>query len=196
MKYNPVEVANLRPDYLGFIFYDKSPRNFEGDMPSLPAGILKVGVFVDATKEVISEKIKQYDLDVVQLHGDESVEFCNELRLSIGKPIELWKVFRLKDEFNFSLLKPFEMQVDKFLFDTKGKEKGGTGHKFNWKLLQSYHSKTPLILSGGIGLEDTKALLTLMKTNIPLHAIDVNSRFEIKPGLKNINDLKQLIHEL
>ena len=203
MKHNIAEVAELQPDYLGFIFYDKSPRFFYGDIPSLPPGIKKVGVFVDASLEEILEKIKKYDLNVVQLHGDESEDFCEQLnegldctRLDKGGTIEIWKVFSIKDKFNFDVLKPFENVVDKFLFDTKGKDKGGNGYTFNWKILKNYPSKKPFILSGGIGLEEIAELKEFLKTDLPIHAIDVNSKFEMEPGLKNIEALKKIKNEL
>ena len=203
MKHNIAEVAELQPDYLGFIFYDKSPRFFYGDIPSLPPGIKKVGVFVNASLEEILEKIKKYDLNVVQLHGDESEDFCEQLnegldctRLDKGGTIEIWKVFSIKDKFNFDVLKPFENVVDKFLFDTKGKDKGGNGYTFNWKILKNYPSKKPFILSGGIGLEEIAELKEFLKTDLPIHAIDVNSKFEMEPGLKNIEALKKFKNEL
>ena len=210
MKHNIAEVAELEPDYLGFIFYEKSPRFFDGEITSLPSGTKKVGVFVDTSLKEIIEKIEKYDLDVVQLHGDESVNFCNQLKAkcqaelveaqSIEKPVlsavEVWKVFSIKDEFDFEILKPYEDVVDKFLFDTKGKEKGGNGYAFNWEILKKYPSKKPFILSGGIGLEKVDSLKKILKTDLPFHAIDVNSKFEIEPGLKNIKDLKKFKNEL
>jgi phosphoribosylanthranilate isomerase len=201
MKYNTAEVASLRPDYLGFIFYEKSPRFFEGKIPSLPPGIKKVGVFVNAGVEEISEKIKTYKLNVIQLHGEESPEYCKKLSehcqsefVEVEVPalseVEVWKVFSIKDSFDFSLLKPYDAVVDAFLFDTKGKDKGGNGYTFNWELLKEYSSKKPFVLSGGIGLDEIDALKNILKTNLPVFAIDVNSRFEEKPGLKKVSDLK------
>ena len=199
MKHNIAEVAELRPDYLGFIFYEKSPRYFEDKIPSLLLGIKKVGVFVNASMEEIIEKVEKYNLDIVQLHGDESVEFCEELKQlcqgersrSFGRDLSVWKVFSIKDEFDFEILKPFENVVDQFLFDTKGTEKGGNGFTFNWEILKKYPSKKPFILSGGIGLEEVDALKKLLKTELPIHAIDVNSKFEIEPGRKDVSRLQK-----
>ena len=199
MNLNTSEVASLRPDYLGFIFYDKSPRFFNGKIPVLPAGISKVGVFVNASIEEISEKINKYELDVVQLHGEETPEFCKKLKEKFQKEsstVTTWKVFSIEDHFNFDNLKPFEKVVDKYLFDTKGKEKGGNGFTFNWEVLNEYPSKKPFVLSGGIGLGEIEDLNKILNTKLPLHAIDVNSKFETKPGLKNINDLNKMIHWL
>ncbi len=194
MKYNTVEVASLRPDYLGFIFYSGSPRFFDGEIPELPSGIKRTGVFVDAPLEDISEKIKQYNLDVIQLHGEESASFCAKLKAL--EHIELWKVFSIKDVFNFEVLTPYEKITDAFLFDAKGKEKGGNGYAFDWSILKDYPSKKPFVLSGGIGLEEMDALKEVLKTDLPIHAIDVNSKFESEPGLKNITDLQRFLKEL
>ena len=196
MNLNTSEVASLRPDYLGFIFYNKSPRFFNGEIPELSSGISKVGVFVNASIEEISEKINKYKLDVVQLHGDETPEFCNKLKEKFQKEsssITTWKVFSIKDSFNFDNLVAYEDVVGKFLFDTKGKEKGGNGYTFNWEILSGYPSKKPFLLSGGIGLEEIKDLKKILNTKLPIHAIDVNSKFETEPGLKNIDDLHKMI---
>jgi phosphoribosylanthranilate isomerase len=199
MKYaeNILEVSQLLPDYLGFIFWEKSSRYFDGEIPEIPTrelgsnrrskSIKKVGVFVDATSEEIISKIKKYDLNVVQLHGDESPEFCRNLKV---ENIEIIKVFSVNDDFNFSVLEPFENACDYFLFDTKGKLPGGNGITFNWQILQHYKLTKPFFLSGGIGLNDIE---DIKKLNLPIHAIDVNSKFEIEAGLKNIEKLKKLV---
>ncbi len=201
MKYqdNIQTVATLLPDYLGFIFYEKSPRNFEGDIPKLPDSIKKTGVFVDASIEFIIKKVTQYNFKAIQLHGDETPEYCQNLDAKLldhRKSIEIWKVFSIKDEFDFNRLKPYEGIVDYFLFDTKGKEKGGNGYTFNWSVLKNYSSTTPFILSGGIGLTEIKKIKEILKTDLPIHGIDVNSKFEIEPGLKNIKELKKFITTL
>jgi phosphoribosylanthranilate isomerase len=220
MNLNTSEVASLRPDYLGFIFYDKSPRFFNGKIPVLSSGISKVGVFVNASIEEISEKTNKYKLDVVQLHGDETPEFCKSLiqhfqneSIEIEAPamsrvevpvlsrvevpvlsrVEVWKVFGIRDSFNFDVLEAYENVIDKFLFDTKGKEKGGNGYTFNWKILNEYPSKKPFLLSGGIGLGEIEDLKKILNTKLPVYAIDVNSKFETEPGLKNIDDLHKMI---
>ncbi|WP_173853959.1 phosphoribosylanthranilate isomerase [Flavobacterium sp. 28A] len=189
MKYpeNILELGALLPDYMGFIFWEKSARYFDGVIPKLPQSIKKTGVFVNESFENIVQKVAQYDLQAVQLHGKESVEFCGELRKSLLKEIEIIKVFSILDTFDFAVLKPFEMVCDYFLFDTKGKLPGGNGSTFDWKVLQQYPSSKPFFLSGGIGLDEMDAVNEILKTNLPVHAIDVNSKFEIEPGLKNIS---------
>ncbi|WP_378177344.1 phosphoribosylanthranilate isomerase [Aquimarina sp. SS2-1] len=208
MKYqeNMEAVAGLQPDYLGFIFYEKSPRNFDQDIPELPKTIKKTGVFVDASIDFILEKVKKHNFKAIQLHGNESPEFCEALLLELKKvlspfdqtavtvissKVEIFKVFSIKDEFDFEILKPYEGIVDYFLFDTKGKEKGGNGYTFDWNVLKNYNSTTPFILSGGIGLEEIDKIKAILKTDLPIYGIDINSKFEIKPGLKNINDLEK-----
>ena len=198
MKYpdNILEVGSLLPDYLGFIFWEKSTRYFDGIIPELPQSIKKVGVFVNESSSVILAKAQKYNLQAIQLHGHESVAFCADLRLAIGNEIEIIKVFSVGVDFNFDVLKPFETVCDYFLFDTKGKLPGGNGTTFDWKVLEKYHSSKPFFLSGGIGIEEMDAVNEIAKTNLPLYAIDVNSKFEIEPGLKDKTTLKKFQHNL
>lgn len=196
MKLNTSKVAALQPDYLGFIFYKKSSRFFEGEMPLLPHGIKKVGVFVDATIEEVLEKISRYNLQAVQLHGSESPEYCKTLKekyASTAPRVQLIKVFSIKDNFDFEVLKPYEEVCDFYLFDTKGKLPGGNGYVFDWKVLQNYPSTKPYFLSGGIGLAEVDAIKTFLQQpeSTYCHVIDVNSRFEIEPGLKKVEELKE-----
>lgn len=205
MKYNTQEVAALQPDFLGFIFYKKSKRDY-GDLeiPLLPKGIKRVGVFVDADLAFAKAKIIQHQLNVIQLHGNESPEYIRALKNSLsseggGWGEVIWKVFGIKDSFNFDRLKPYEGLVDAFLFDTKGKEKGGNGYTFDWSVLKNYTSQTPIILSGGIGLEEIEKVTEILATDLPIIALDVNSRFEVKPGLKDIKKIekfKQAVAEI
>ena len=196
MKYpkNILEVGSLLPDYMGFIFWEKSARYFDGIIPELPKSIRKVGVFVNATSEEVLQKITKHDLQVVQLHGHESVEFCLDLKNKIGANIQIIKVFSVNDDFDFSVLKPFETVCDYFLFDTKGKLAGGNGIAFDWKVLKKYPSAKPFFLSGGIGINEMEAVNEILKTNLPIYAIDVNSKFEIEPGLKNVQLCKDAIN--
>lgn len=238
MKYeeNMESVAALQPDYLGFIFYDKSSRFFDTAIPKLPKSITKTGVFVDEKLEVVLQKIKRYNLQAVQLHGNESPEYCKKLSdtfllehkeksakasqktknalkkecqadldlasqneiFTFKKRIELIKVFSIKNEFNFDILKPYEGIVDYFLFDTKGKLPGGNGYTFNWDVLKDYPSTTPYFLSGGIGLNEIENIKAFNKSPASkyCYAIDVNSKFEVAPGLKDINELKKFKEQL
>ncbi|MEL6132998.1 MAG: phosphoribosylanthranilate isomerase [Bacteroidota bacterium] len=186
------EVLLLEPDYMGFIFAVRSARYMRKALDPVYArmvdGVEKVGVFVDESEEGIQDAIDQYGLTMVQLHGKESPELCEKIQQS---GVEVIKVFSVKDTFDFAVLTPYEPFVDYFLFDTKVKGKlGGTGQTFDWEVLEDYPSEIPFFLSGGLSLENIEQVLSL---EIPkLHAIDVNSKFEIKPGLKDLDKLRQL----
>jgi phosphoribosylanthranilate isomerase len=130
-------------------------------------------------------------LQAVQLHGKESSDFCEELKKTIAPDIEIIKVFSILDDFDFNNLAPFEAVCDYFLFDTKGKLPGGNGTTFDWKVLEKYPSKKPFFLSGGIGIEELAAVKQIIKTDLPVYAIDVNSKFETAPGLKNIKLVRE-----
>jgi phosphoribosylanthranilate isomerase len=195
MKYNDnIEaVAHLQPDYMGFIFYDKSARHFNKTIPVLTDTIKKVGVFVDEKLDMVSQIIRKFNLQTVQLHGNESPEYCMNL-----KNVEVIKVFSIKDQFNFEILRQYEEVCDYFLFDTKGKLPGGNGYTFNWNVLENYPSTKPYFLSGGIGLNEIEKIKLFKESPASkyCYAIDINSKFEIKPGLKNIEELEKFKHEL
>lgn len=194
MKLNVDEVAALTPDYLGFIFYEMSPRNFTGEISGESTSIKKVGVFVNEKISVILNKIEQYELHAVQLHGSESEVFCKELKI-LKPEIELWKAFSIAEGFEFKLLEIYN-SIDKILLDTKGLKPGGNGVKFNWKLLENHKINKPFILSGGIGLGDKKEIQRLKSIQPNLQIIDINSQFEIKEGLKNVEMVKEFIHQI
>ncbi|MBM1107995.1 phosphoribosylanthranilate isomerase [Aurantibacter crassamenti] len=192
MNKNTLEVAILKPDYLGFIFWEPSKRYFEGDMPHIPHSVKKVGVFVDASIAEIKSLTKKYGLLLAQLHGKESPAFCDELKKQVPQ-LKIIKVFSIKDNFDFSQLRHFEDVCDYYLFDTKGKLPGGNGYTFNWAVLKKYPSTKPYFLSGGIGLEETETILEFSKRPESKYCqvIDVNSKFEDAPGLKNIEKLSE-----
>lgn len=204
---NLAEVSGISPDYLGFIFWEPSPRFVSKKPGNLPPGIEGVGVFVDAEVPYILKQVETFGLSLIQLHGKESPEFCaslhKALNTSIGprqKKVELIKVFSVKDDFDFEVLSPYEQVCDYFLFDTKGKLPGGNGYAFDWQLLHQYPSSKPYFLSGGIGLDEVPQLLRFMESPQAkyCHALDVNSKFEIQPGLKNVPELnifKKLVFE-
>ena len=190
---NISEIASFQPDYLGFIFYEKSPRNFENTIPALDKSKKKVGVFVNASLDEIEEKVKQYDLDLVQLHGDESPEFCLLLQQNKFKVI---KAFSIDNKFNFNTLNNYINYCDYFLFDTKGTNYGGNGITFDWSVLENYNLNKPYFLSGGIGtanIAEVKSFLTKDYAKNCI-AIDCNSKLEVSPGLKSTEKTKQLIN--
>lgn len=200
MKYaeNIQEIASLKPDFLGFIFWDKSSRKFDlKELSKIDSNIKKVGVFVDETLEEIQNKIETFKLDIIQLHGKESVEFCSKLK---KENIKIIKAFSINIDFDFSQLKGYENAVDYFLFDTKGKLPGGNGTTFDWQVLENYNLEKPFFLSGGIGLSKTNKIQEFLISDLSkyCYAIDINSRFETEPGLKNkieIEKFKKLLYE-
>ena len=181
---NILAVASLRPQYLGFIFYPKSPR-FVGesfDIPgNLPASIKRVGVFVNEANAVIIAKSRSLKLDLAQLHGHESPAQCDELKAA---GLGVIKVFSIDDDFNFDLIKPYRKVVNYFLFDTKGKYYGGNAKTFNWEILGKYDQEVPFFLSGGLSPDNVNTLGDIQRMN--LHALDLNSGVEISPGLKDL----------
>ncbi|MDW7695633.1 phosphoribosylanthranilate isomerase [Flammeovirgaceae bacterium SG7u.111] len=190
---NLSKVVALAPDYIGFIFYEKSSR-FVGNLSpefarSLPASIKRTGVFVNASSDFIKTKTIGYGLKAIQLHGTETPSFCEELKNILPPQTELIKAFSMGDTFDFSSLSPYLPCCDFFLFDTKGKHPGGNGVIFDWSLLKEYPYDKPFFLSGGIGLEHAGSIKEISLPQI--HAVDINSKFEIAPGLKNIEDLAQ-----
>jgi len=192
MKYkdNIKEILDLGPDYMGFIFYQKSPRyvndiSFIGDISF--GNTKKVGVFVNESVSQIIEFRDKYKLDLVQLHGEEKAEDFEKLKEAGIKTI---KVFRVIDELPLAELERFEGLTDFFLFDTKTEKYGGSGQIFDWKILDKYEFETPYFLSGGLDLESIKEIEI---DRFPgLHAVDLNSKFEVEPGLKDIEKLKAL----
>lgn len=195
LENNILDVAELQPDYLGFIFYEKSPRYFKDDMPDLPEDIQKIGVFVNSKLEFILNKVEQYNLQGVQLHGNESPELCAQLQ---DKGLIVIKVFSIKNQFDFKVLEPYEDVCKYYLFDTKGKEPGGNGYTFNWNVLKKYKSNKSYFLSGGIGPEELDALLLFLKRpeSDLCCTLDLNSKFETASGFKNLKKLKDFKYQL
>ncbi len=195
--HNLKDLVSLRPDYLGFIFYEPSPRYMADtlaptDLQAVPPQIQKTGVFVDATTAYMQQMAEAYHLDALQLHGSEPPEQCRQLK---EKGYAVIKVFSLgQQDFDATPLEPYTPYVDYFLFDTKGSQPGGNGIAFDWNQLSHYPYPTPFFLSGGISLDNVDQLETLASPC--LHAIDVNSQFETSPGHKDIDRLKLFIQKL
>lgn len=196
-KNNIEQIAMMEFDYMGFIFYSKSKR-FVGDdfeMPVISNKIKKTGVFVNTEIDEVKRKVNKYGLKAVQLHGDESVEYCSELRRCLQiekKDIEIIKAFGVNEAFDFGNLAPYEASCDFFLFDTKTIDYGGSGKRFDWSILKKYTNKVPYFLSGGIGVEYLEQLKN-EQDNLGFYAIDVNSKFELKPGLKDMELMNRLV---
>jgi phosphoribosylanthranilate isomerase len=195
---NIADLMQLSINFMGFIFYDKSPRNAGNNLDvdlllSFPKIIKKVGVFVDAETEFITNKVNEYKLDFLQLHGHENPYYCQSLH-KLG--FKIIKAFSINESFDFSTLEAYNPYCEYFLFDTKGKNLGGNGLKFDWTLLNQYKLTKPFFLSGGIELSDMSEVTKLKEKHGSFFAIDVNSKFEISPGLKDVAKVKKLIQIL
>lgn len=218
---NVHQLLTLEPDYLGFIFYKKSPR-YVGEfadldwVKNLPGSAQKVGVFVNEEVEVMQSIAAALGLNVVQLHGEEPPVVCEAMKKT---GLEVWKAFGVNEDFDFEKTAAYADVCEKFLFDTKGKNRGGNGVAFDWGLLEKYEGETPFVLSGGIGplpltpkgepnlgssQLNSRFLWSsdgLQSLGSPLGvrglaALDINSRFETKPGLKDFELVKKFKHEL
>jgi phosphoribosylanthranilate isomerase len=190
------QVAELKPDYLGLIFHPASAR-YVGDLDpqeilaAVPPGIEKVGVFVNDSVEEILILADKWALNTIQLHGPYRVQDAQKLKDAGFRVI---KVFSIRQDFDFTETEAFEGHADLFLFDTAGKHPGGNGIAFDWQLLKQYKGKTPFLLSGGIEPADAEAILNI--EHLMCAGVDLNSRFELQPGLKNIDLLKPFLAQL
>ncbi|GAB3903289.1 phosphoribosylanthranilate isomerase [Mucilaginibacter boryungensis] len=182
-------VAALKPDFMGFIWYAQSPRYVyrlpETVLRSLPANIIKTAVFVNEHIDIVRALIHQFDFNAVQLHGQESPEYCAELK----QEVQVLKAFGLDEYFDFEQLKAYVGKVDYFLFDTKTEKHGGSGRIFNWDVLNEYDLDVPFFLSGGLSLDNLAEIKNIKHP--ALYGVDLNSRFETAPGIKSIEKLKQ-----
>ena len=185
------QLMKLDLDFMGIIFYEKSSRFFSSAV--LPKSKKKyVAVFVDESLDVIKKLINIYKFEYVQLHGNEDEKFCKEL----SSFCNVIKAFRIDDTFDLNDIEKYSKYCKYFLFDTFTESYGGSGKKFNWDLLLNYDHKKDFILSGGINLELISSIKKL-KNQLPnLIGVDLNSKFEIKPGLKDINRVKKFIKSI
>ena len=183
------EVSALGIDLMGFIFWEKSSRYVSEPPKYLPDNCKRVGVFVDAPLDVIRQHIQDYHLDLIQLHGHESPEFIREL-----SGIGVIKAFNIATIDDLAQTTPYEGLVDYFLFDAKGKLVGGNGSQFDWSVLEAYKGSTPFLLSGGIGPDDADRIRAFHHERCI--GIDLNSRFELAPALKDVTALKEFIKKI
>lgn len=194
------ELDEMGVDLTGFIFYPPSPR-FIGNkisakkMRAIKGRIAKVGVFVNSTYEELMRTVDEYRLDMVQLHGDENPRYCER----IADYISVIKAFRLSENDNIEwMVRPFHDMCDMYMFDTMGAGYGGTGKKFDWNMLKQAQISKPFFLSGGIEPGDGEELKNFQKEPVAnnLFAIDINSRFEISPGVKNMEKVREFVGKL
>jgi len=195
---NIQEIKQLPIHFMGFIFYEPSPRfvelngvpEFNFDLLS-HWGIKRVGVFVNADLEYVVAKQAQYQLDYVQLHGEENIFYCKHLH---DQGIRIIKAFAVDDDFDFNLTRGYELFSDYLLFDTKGLQPGGNGVTFNWEVLKKYKGETPFLLGGGVGEGLEEKIIAL---DHPQYAgIDLNSKFETEPGLKNGQQIQKFLDNI
>jgi phosphoribosylanthranilate isomerase len=193
------QVVALDIDWMGFIFYEKSPRAFRVDgtddevirVTFTATSTRRIGVFVNASPEYMMETATRFQLDYLQLHGDESPELCHTLQ---KRGYAIIKAISVASDADLEWTKAYEGRVDYFLFDTKCKEYGGSGKQFDWSVLAAYQGETPFLLSGGIHPGSVEAVLQF---HHPCFAgIDLNSGFETEPGLKDVSQLQTFIKQL
>ena len=178
---------------MGFIFWPKSSRYVSERPAYLPTNCKRVGVFVDENIEQVKRTAYEYQLDMIQLHGSESPDYIRGLRADVSSPAII-KAFNIATKEDFETTKPYEGIVDYFLFDTKGPSVGGNGAKFDWTVLADYVGETPFLLSGGIGPDDAARIRSFHQPQ--LAGIDLNSRFELAPGMKDVSALRKFLNEL
>lgn len=187
------QLAILPVDMLGFIFYHKSPRYVVGkidpeEIAKLPQHIERVGVFVNADEDEINEMAESYYLTAIQLHGNESPELCRKLN---SEGFNILKAFNINNENDYEAYAPY---CNYFLFDTLSPQHGGTGQKFDWTMLENYKGPTPFLLSGGIGPDDAEAVKQIAHQQFA--GIDINSKFEVEPGIKDMSLIGKFMDEI
>ncbi len=183
------ELSKMDVDMIGLNFYPKSKRYVDRLLQMDQCDQQKVGVFVNASIADLREKTNMYQLDLLQLHGDESIEYCRQAQ-EIAPIIKVWRV---GSNFDFDQLANFEF-CDYFLFDTYTPAYGGSGKAFDWQVLADYRGETPFYLSGGIGPDSIHALRQV--DHPQLAGVDINSKFEESPGVKDLVSVTTFINEL
>ena len=190
-------VIEAGADWIGMIFWSKSPRHITR-VPDIGNGVKRVGVFVDAPEEEIIAAADDYALDIVQLHGSETPESIRSLRQTIAsatkRAVLIFKAISIKSASDVSCYKQYEDCIDGFLFDTKCKTVGGSGEHFDWNVLTGYKGSKPFLLSGGIAPDDAQRVLQF--AHPMMIGIDINSRFETAPGMKDAQAIKQFIEQI
>lgn len=193
-------LSGLGVDFIGFIFYKKSPRYVleyltKEEIKNIKGSFKKTGVFVNESADEILKTVEDCGLDFVQLHGNETPDFCKQ----IASEVPVIKAFSVDTQTNISsLVQPFEPFASYFLFDSSTKNYGGSGKKFDWKLLKNQVINRPFFLSGGIGADDADSIISLVKQNSikNLFALDINSKFETEAGVKNVPAIQNFLQQL
>jgi|TARA_B100000929_G_C15502401_1_gene417827 phosphoribosylanthranilate isomerase len=179
---NYMDLSRYPIDYFGFIFYNKSPRYVSDDCDFIKDISNKIAVFVNEDINQILHIVKEYNFSMIQLHGNESPQYCNDLK---KMSLRLIKSFLINNESDFNDINLYSNSVDYFLFDYKSKKYGGSGKSFDWSILNKIKISKPFFLSGGISLENINKIASLYDNRF-LHAVDINSKFEKYPGFKDV----------
>ena len=195
-RQNVKDLEKLHPQWMGFIFAETSPRYFykanePAILSSVPPAIKKVGVFVNATLDMVRETIRKHELNMVQLHGSETPEYCKALQ---SKEIQVIKAFNVNSDFDFGLTESYALVADYFLLDAKGDQLGGNGIVFNWDILNGKRFAKPFLLSGGISSAHVDAIKKFKHPDCI--GIDINSRFESSPGMKDVNSIRLFLQQV
>ena len=181
-------------DWMGFIFYPRSPRHVSTVPNYLPQHCKRVGVFVNSSIEEIAKRADEFGLDIVQLHGNESSEYIVNLRNAIGENVQIIKMIQIETEDDIRHTEQYEGLADYFLFETRCKGYGGSGKQFDWDILQQYSGNVPFLITGGIGAEDADKVKAFSHTNFI--GIDLNSRFELSPAIKDSTLIDKFIKQI
>ena len=195
------DVENIRQideiggvEWMGFIFYPRSPRYVSTVPNYLPQHCKRVGVFVNSPIEEIAKRADEFGLDIVQLHGNENSEYIFDLRNMIGENIKIIKMVQIEMEDDIRHTEKYEGLADYFLFETRCKEYGGSGKQFDWDILRQYNGNVPFLITGGIGSEDADKVLSFSHPKFV--GIDLNSRFEISPAVKDTALIDKFIKQI
>ncbi len=188
------EIESAGADWMGFIFYPPSCRNVEETPAYLPARCKKVGVFVNATYDFIVDKVNEFHFDFIQLHGNESPAYCQKIRTCLPKDTGIIKMFAVENDADIRVSQTYEGLVDYFLFETKCQSYGGSGKQFDWNILHSYNGATPFLITGGINPEDYDKVKAF--SHPKMTGVDINSRFELAPCVKDVQLVKRFIENV
>lgn len=197
---NAAAVAALGPDFIGFNFWPQSRRfvgkDFEKVLPVDAAlSVKRIGVFVDSEPAEVERAVQECALQGVQLHGGESVEYCRGLRKTCPDLLII-KALAVGDVFPAALVEQFSKEADYLLFDTPSEGFGGSGRRFDWRLLEEYSGPVPALIAGGVDETNLEYLKELRRKGRAIAGVDINSRVEIEPGLKSIERVKQVMERL
>lgn len=191
-KTDLLSLSQLNIDFFGFIFYKKSPRFFLDNPVDLNKELNNVGVFVNESIKKVTNVVESLSLKYVQLHGDEDVNYCNQIQ----KKCKVIKAFRVDKEINIDLIKKYYNCCDLILFDTFTKKYGGSGKKFDWDLLMNSKIEKNFILSGGINFDDIEKINYLKSKSSFFYGVDINSKFEFEPGKKDIKKIEEFLKNI